>query len=178
MKLIFSSAVLLLIGRSADVCRVDAFSPSLAASRASSSTVINSVGANTLERETHLSMSSDQIRDLAAGTVVTKRYLHRFSPSQSAIQAPYAIEERQNFSVGSDKSLVPLSEKSLIFRENDAAVTADGFIAIGSPLFTVDGLQLESTGLSRFDWGSAYVLALYSMKYPEIISGKGLGVSR
>ncbi len=160
-----SRTALLLLSLNVQFFRINSFTPSLDVHRAA--TRLHSVAAP----------SVDKLQDLAVGTVVTKRYLHRLSPSQSAVQSPYTIEERQKYSVAPDRSLMPLGDKALVFREEDKSVAEEGYIGIGPSLYAVDGLEL-ARGPSTTDWGSVYAMVLYCMKYPEIISGKGLEVGR
>jgi hypothetical protein len=159
-----------------------AFIPSIRSPRSS----IRSVD---VDHDTRLPMSTLPLedQDLSPGAVVTKRFLHRFSPSKSDIQSPYAIEERQKFSVAEDMSLEPFGDKTVIIRggvlkpdEVDPTVASPshGFIGIGPSMYTVEGLQIDSTELNNPGWTSSYVMALYCTNYPKLISGKGLNVER
>ena len=166
-----SRAILLhvLLGFNSQVSWIDSFSPSFPVPRSSTRNVrINNIH----ERDTHLFMSlataADETEDLTPGTVVTKRYLHRFSPTDSAIQTPYTIEERQKYSVREDKSLVSLGDKSLILRggvsEEGEGVASTGMpvTSVGPSLHTIEGLKMDSTDLIPQSWGSSYTMALFS----------------
>lgn len=130
--------------------------------------------------------SQQEDRELTPGTVVTERYLYRFSPTESAIQTPYAIEERQYYAVASDKSLEPLGDKAIIFR---GAETKDGsedpsdsgkpgvYTKLGPALYAVEGLT-ETEDPDGLEDASNYVMALYCMQHPEIIKGRGMEVGR
>lgn len=182
MKLMLSTgpaaALLLVLGLHVQVPGSEAFSPaSFVGIR--SSTRANHDASEIKDRDTHLQMTVDNIEDLAPGTIVTERYLHRFSPSKSTLLSPYSIEERQKYSIADDKTLAPIGDKQLIFRGRvikEDTVDPDsvgGFLGIGPVLHTIEGLQMESS-----DWMSKYAMSIFCMKYADFISGKGLEVGR
>lgn len=134
-------------------------------------------------------MLADPSKDLS-GKVVAQRYIYRFSPTKSPVQSAYTIEERQYYSVAEDRSLEPFGEKCFIFRGPESkdddveppeeSVKKNGmprvYTRIGPALHKVEGLQEEEDpdGLGGSVWASSYVMALYCMENPEIISGRGL----
>jgi hypothetical protein len=155
--------------------------------------VTRNVKTNTIHNhDTYLGMSKDSITDetldLSPGTIIIKRYLHRLSSVSSAIQTPYTIEERQNYSVEHDKSLVSVGEMSLIIRgpASHADATTDNgkpLISVGPALHTIEGLQMESSDLvssvlGDSSWGSSYAMALFSMEHSGVVTGSGLEVGR
>jgi len=138
-------------------------------------------------------MAADAGKDLT-GKVVAMRFIYRFSPTKSSIQTPYTIEERQYYSVAEDRSLELFGERSFIFRgperqdedvqPPEESVKKNGmprlYTRIGPVLHTVEGLQEDDDidDLGGSTWESSYVMALYCMQHPEIISGRGLEVGR
>ena len=186
----WSAAALLFVGLNRQFQSVNSFS--LSGGRAGTGT--SSLGEILFMSTNALSEDQSQQEDLTPGTVVTERYLYRFSPTKSAIQTPYAIEERQNYAVLDDKSLEPLGDKSIIFRgsgsKNDGAETEnpsdhdsssdiDVYTKIGPALYAVEGLrsQQEKDPDGHKD-SSNYVMALYCMEHPEVFQGRGLEVGR
>ncbi len=125
------------------------------------------------------------MENLTPGTVVTERYLYRFSPTDSDIQSPYAIEERQYYAVAADKSLEPLGDKSIIFRGGERNESGnrnpseDGkpgvYTQIGPALYALEGLK-EQEDPDGLEDSSSYAIALYCMEHPKIIRGRGLEV--
>lgn len=178
------SALLVLIGFCEHCTQIKSFSPSLINSHA----IRNS-------HDRGLFMSVEPSSDLT-GKVVAHRSLFRFSPTESSIQTPYTIEERQYFSVTQDKSLEPISTKSLIFRgvgSNDNDVKSEwswrmdsdtnesskksmprDFTRVGPALHTINGLQEDDDRA----WDDKFAIALYCMQHPEIINGEGIEVGR
>ncbi len=137
-------------------------------------------------------LDDENRKGLIVGTVVTERYLYRFSPTKSAVQTPYTIEERQHFRVLEDKSLECLGEKSVIFR---GAGNQDGtgnpldhgsfskdYTKIGPALYAVEGMHNSSTDKIRSSKEPGnktnLVMALYCMEHPEVFKGRGLEVGR
>ncbi|GFH60816.1 hypothetical protein CTEN210_17292 [Chaetoceros tenuissimus] len=136
----------------------------------------------------HLYMS-EPASDLT-GKIVAQRYIYRLSPERSSVTTPYTLEERQYYTVAEDRSLEPFGEKHFIFRDDvrknpdveapEESVKKNGmprvYTRIGKPLYTVKDLK-EDDGdeeLGGSVWESSYVMALYCMEHPEIITGKGL----
>lgn len=177
-------AILLFLGLNAQLSWIDSFSlVKNAPSAFNRGTKLN----NIRQGDTSLFMTSQNTGDqneLTPGTVLTKRYLHRFSPTDSAICSPYFIEERQDFSVLEDKSLLALGEKYLIIRggvtEESQVVSSNGQYAtsFGPALYTVEGLKIDSNDFLPQPWGSSYAMALFCMDHPGIMTGSGLEVGR
>lgn len=110
------------------------------------------------------------------GQVIAQRRIYRFSQTESPIQSPYSIEERQYFTVAGDRSLEKLGDKCIVFRADDGVSnTVNGQMTVGPALYKVHGMEGIEEG-SESD--SSYAMALYCMKHPKIISGEGLEVGR
>jgi hypothetical protein len=62
--------------------------------------------------------------------------------------------------------------------EADPTVSGNSFLGIGPVLYTLEGMQMDSSGLGSSAWISKYTMTLFCMKHPELISGKGLEVGR
>lgn len=174
-----SVTLLLLAGLNEKFVQINSFSP----------TSLFSTPPSTYSRDisTRLFMSVDKSKDIKPGQVITTRYLHRFAPSKS--QTPYTIEERQMYSVAGDRSLMPLGDKTIIFRGDVGEHgkvdinTSNGerVTSIGPALYTIDGLHMGKAGLQKLGdsiWGSSYAMALYCMGHSETIRGRGIEVSR
>jgi len=129
------------------------------------------------------------------GKVVAQRYIYRISPTKSDISSPYAIEERQYYSVADDRSLEPFGDKHFIFRDWEAkddipppeeTLKMNGsprmYSKIGKALYTVKDLKEDDPGddgdIGGSVWDSSFALALYCMAHPEIIRGKGIEIGR
>ena len=176
--------VVLVIGLCGHFTKVNSFSPSLICS-----------SHNLQNSHAHgLAMSVAQDNH-PVGKVVAQRSIYRFSPTESSVQTPYTIEERQYFSVAQDRSMEPISAKSLIFRggSTDNGVKSEWswrmnddanqgnvddssrvFTKLGPALRTIEGLQVND------DQGkeNIFAMALYCMENPELIAGEGLEVGR
>jgi len=178
------STVLILLGLTLS----ESFSPSLSGSTRSI----------TRTRTSNLFMSdassSSSSKDLT-GKIVAQRYIYRFSPTQSAIKTPYTIEERQYYSVAEDGGCEPFGDPCFIFRGGESkdddvqppaeSVKKNGmpriYTRIGPALHTLSNLKEadgDGDGLGDTIWEGSYVMALYFMEYPEVISGKGLELGR
>ena len=178
----------ILLGLCLQVSHIYSFSLS---STVPQSLTINAKTNTIHDHSTHLGMSKDSITDetldISPGTIITKRYLHRLS-SASSVQTPYTIEERRNYSVEHDKSLVSVGEMSLIIRgpaSHADAMTDSGkpLISVGPALHTIEGLQMESSDLvssvlGDSSWGSSYAMALFSMEHSGVVTGSGLEIGR
>lgn len=136
---------------------------------------------------------SEPASDLT-GKIVAQRYIYRLSPEASSVTTPYTLEERQYYTVAEDRSLEPFGEKHFIFRDDvrknpdveapEESVKKNGiprvYTRIGKPLYTVKDLKEDDDDeeLGGSVWESSYVMALYCMEHPEIITGKGLELGR
>ena len=137
---------------------------------------------------------ADPSKDLT-GKIVAQRYIYRFSLEKSAVSSPYAIEERQYYSVAEDRSLEPFGSKHFIFRDWEAkddipppeeTLKKNGtprmYTRIGKALYTVKDLNEDDPGddgdIGGSVWDSSFALALYCMAHPEVIRGKGIEIGR
>ena len=137
---------------------------------------------------------ADPSKDLT-GKIVAQRYIYRFSLEKSAVSSPYAIEERQYYSVAEDRSLEPFGSKHFIFRDWEAkddipppeeTLKKNGtprmYTRIGKALYTVKDLKEDDPGddgdIGGSVWDSSFALALYCMAHPEVIRGKGIEIGR
>ena len=172
MRLIFPnfSHVVILIGLFIQCAHVNSFSLSNFRNA-----LFKTRGSSDKRSHQQLSMSATPDRQDLTGTVVSKeltgkviaqRYIYRVSPEESAIQTPYAIEERQYYTVANDRSLQPFGEKRVIFRG-----PAQTYNQFGPPLYSIEGLVDEKT-----NWDCSYAMVLYCMQYPDIFNGNGLQV--
>lgn len=114
-----------------------------------------------------------------SGKIIGKRHIYKLS-SQSQIQTPYSIEERQYYAVGRNGSLKPVTDKFIIVRGEVSSTTGEVLqqdqTMIGPALYGMAGLQdgsdlLELEGTSV---DSSYAMALYCMQNPQVVQGKGL----
>lgn len=143
---------------------------------------------------TRLFMAADPAKQDLTGKVVAQRYIYRFSPSKSPVTTPYSLEERQYYTVAEDRSLEPFGDKCFIFRDGEAkddgvnppegSLKKNGmprvYTRIGKALYTVNNLQEEEEeeGIGGSVWESSYVMALYCMEHPEMLTGKCMEVGR
>eukprot|EP00558_Chaetoceros_sp_UNC1202_P004917 CAMPEP_0197246920 /NCGR_PEP_ID=MMETSP1429-20130617/23539_1 /TAXON_ID=49237 /ORGANISM="Chaetoceros sp., Strain UNC1202" /LENGTH=441 /DNA_ID=CAMNT_0042707695 /DNA_START=22 /DNA_END=1347 /DNA_ORIENTATION=- len=125
------------------------------------------------------------------GKVVAQRYIYRFSPTKSSIKTPYTIEERQYYKVAEDRSLDPFGDRCFILRGGEKtddeveppeeSIKKNGmpraYTRIGPALQSIkDMKENEDDELGATVWESSYVMALYCMENPDIITGRGLEV--
>ena len=99
----------------------------------------DNVGDGTMRDHPNPAQQDHNLR--APGTILTDRILYRFSSTESAVQTPYTIEERQQYIVTDDKLLEPFGDKSIIFRgapvtvgkneKDDTTRTGTGTAAVG-----------------------------------------------
>lgn len=115
--------------------------------------------------------------DALIGKAVAKRAIYRLRPHKKDTHSPFAIEERQYFTITSHNSLQPISDKFLIFRGSCGKVETSDKIAeqIGQAIFTVDGLVGYDKRMSK---ESNLAMALYCMEHHDMMTGKGLQVGR
>ncbi len=145
---------------------ISSFSPTLAINH-DVATHVNKIINNPNDRQHKLCMVSGSItNEVPTGKVVVIRHLYRFSPTQMSVENKYAIEERQYFTVGQDRSLEPLGDKSIIFRGNESFDENGGVASVGPALYTLQGLKDGGSVLE-----SCYAMALYSMENPAIVGG-------
>ena len=119
---------------------------------------------------------------LPVGKVIAQRSIYRFSPRQSSMQSPFAIEKREYFEVKENQSMEPVGDTSYIFRcfdgeldESNESVSPN-YTTIGRALYSVNGLHEEDIleeGKGSA-WETSCVSALYSMANPSVIAGKGM----
>lgn len=115
--------------------------------------------------------------DALIGKAVAKRAIYRLRPHKKDTHSPFAIEERQYFTITSHNSLQPISDKFLIFRGSCGKVETSDKIAeqIGQAIFTVDGLVGYDTKMSK---ECNLAMALYCMEHHDMMTGKGLQIGR
>lgn len=127
--------------------------------------------------------------EISVGNVVAQRSLYRFSPTQSSVQSPFAIEECQYLKVKQDESMEPIGDRSFILRTFDADLeedtgnaynksneSAQKYTTLGPALYSANGfgengIPEENKGST---WESSYAAALYCMANPDIVQGKGM----
>jgi hypothetical protein len=119
---------------------------------------------------------------LPVGKVIAQRSIYRFSPRQSSMQSPFAIEKREYFEVKENQSMEPVGDTSYIFRcfdgeldESNESVSPN-YTTIGRALYSVNGLHEEDIleeGKGSA-WETSCVSALYSMANPSVIAGTGM----
>lgn len=124
------------------------------------------------------------------GKVVAQRFLYYLSPTQSSIKSPYALEQRQYYSVQEDNSLEPVGDRCFFLR-GDAAVNPPvdppeesvnkqgmlrRYTKLGSSLYKLHNVAEDNDDeeLGSTLWDSTYALILQCMAQPEIIKGNGL----
>ncbi len=168
-----SSRLLVLLCIHVNLKYISSFSPTLAINRHVAAH-INKIINNPNDRRQKLYMATGSItNEVPAGKIVVIRHLYRFSPTHPSVETKYAIEERQYFAVGQDRSLEPFGDKSIIFRGNESFDQNGGVAKVGSALYTLQGLKDGGSVLE-----SCYAMALFSMEHPQIVGGKGLEIGR
>lgn len=130
-----------------------------------------------------------------SGKFIAQRYIYRFSPTKSEVTAPYAIEERQYYSISEDRtSLEPCGDKRFFFRADDddggSPSPPDVNKSNGDPrTYTRIGPSLykmvhnlngggdeddEDSELGLTVWNASFAMVLYCMANPHLIQGNVL----
>jgi len=119
------------------------------------------------------------------GKVLAKRFIYRLAPTKSTVSAPYAIEERQYFSIGTDNNLKPLGDKCFFIRADVKSESQSSpksmkenapnrsYMHIGSSLYQFKNAVKEK---DSEDLDSCFVMALYCMANPNLTVGNVLEV--
>ena len=130
--------------------------------------------------------------EILKGNVVAQRSLYRFSPTQSSVQSPFAIEECQYFQVKPDESMEPIGDRSFTVHGFDAELNEDTdnaydksndsaqkYITLGPALYSTNGFGGNdiSSEHKAASFESSYAAALYCMANPDIVKGKGMQLS-
>ena len=86
------------------------------------------------------------------GKFVAQRRIYRLSPTESTVQTPYTIEERQYYSVNNSNALQPHGDKRVIFRNGKAGKSEK--IDLGTALHLATKLAYDGKYKARYEYAT------------------------